>query len=418
MISIGPLVPLLVAAAILLAGNGLQGTLIALRATSEGFSPSLIGFMGAAYFAGFMLSCIWTAHLIRMVGHIRVFAALASVTAAGSLALVLLIDPVAWMVLRFAMGFAFAGVFMVIESWLNESAGNQDRGRILSIYRLVDLTAVTGAQFLLPIIGTDGFEIFAIMAIFFCLSLVPVSLSQSSKPKAPESFKFDLKAIWRISPVACIGCLTIGLTNSAFRLIGPLYAKDMGLDVTGVAIFMSAGIVGGAVLQFPLGMLSDRFDRRWTLIVATGGASLAALFLTFGAGDQANLLYFGAFVFGAFALPLYSLSAAHANDHAKKGQYVLVAAGLTMFFSIGASMGPLIASFVIERFGAPAFFTYTSVIHASLIVSVLYRMTRRAGVPAHARSRFVTLLRTSPAIYRLARKAIRRNGGEKQSDTQ
>jgi MFS family permease len=413
MISLGPLVPLLFAAAILLAGNGLQGTLIALRAVSEGFSPTLIGFMGAAYFGGFMLSCVWTAHLIRMVGHIRVFAALASVTAAGSLALVLLIDPIAWMVLRFAMGFAFAGVFMVIESWINESAGNRDRARVLSIYRLVDLTAVTGAQFLLPLFGADSFEIFAIMAIFFCLSLVPVSLSQSSKPKAPESFKFDLGAIWRISPVACIGCLTIGLTNSAFRLIGPIYAGEMGLDVTGIAIFMSAGIVGGAVLQFPLGMLSDRFDRRWTLIIATTGASLAALFLTFFAGAEANLLYLGAFAFGAFALPLYSLSAAHANDHAKKGQFVLVAAGLTLFFSIGASMGPLIASLVIEQFGAPAFFTYTSVIHASLIVTVLYRMTRRASVPAHARSRFVTLLRTSPAIYRLARRAIRRNGGEK-----
>ena len=410
MISLGPLVPLLLAAAILLAGNGLQGTLVALRATSEGFSPSLIGFMGAAYFGGFMLSCVWTAHLIRAVGHIRVFAALASVTAAGSLALVLIIDPYAWMVLRFAMGFAFAGVFMVIESWLNESAGNRDRGRVLSIYRLVDLAAVTGAQFLLPVFGTDGFEIFAIMAIFFCLSLVPVSLSESSKPKAPDSFKFDLGAIWRISPLACVGCLTIGLTNSAFRLIGPLYAGEMGLDVTGIAIFMSAGIVGGAVLQFPLGMLSDRFDRRWTLILATGGAALAGLFLNFFAGSEPNLLYFGAFVFGAFALPLYSLSAAHANDRAQKGQYVLVAAGLTLFFSLGASIGPLIASVVIEQFGAPAFFTYTSIIHASLIVNVLYRMTRRPSVPVHARSRFVTLLRTSPAIYRLARKVVRKNG--------
>lgn len=410
MISLGPLLPLLCAAGILLAGNGLQGTLIALRATSEGFSPTIIGLIGAAYFAGFMLSCVWTARLIRVVGHIRVFAALASVTAAGSLALVLFIDPYAWAVLRFAMGFSFAGVFMVVESWINESAGNQDRGRVLSIYRLVDLTAVTSAQFLLPVFGTDGFEIFAIMAILFSLSLVPVSLSNRSRPKPPDSVKFDIRAIWQISPVACIGCLTIGMTNGAFRLIGPLYAKDMGLDVTGVAIFMSAGIVGGTVLQFPLGMLSDKFDRRWAVIAATAGASLAGLFLTFMAGDMPELLYAGAFAFGAFALPLYSLSAAHANDHAQKGQYVLVAAGLTLFFGLGAAIGPLVASVVMEQYGAPAFFTYTCIIHASLIVSVLYRMTRRQGVPAHARSRFVTLLRTSPGIYNLARKAIRRNG--------
>lgn len=407
MISLGPLLPLLCAAGILLAGNGLQGTLIALRATSEGFPPSMIGIMGAAYFSGFMLSCVWTAHLIRMVGHIRVFAALASITAAGSLLLVLFIDPYSWIIIRALMGFSFAGVFMVIESWLNESAGNRDRARVLSIYRLVDLMAVTGAQFLLPVFGTDGFEIFAIMAILFCLSLVPVSLSDRSKPKAPDTFKFDLGAIWRISPLACIGCLTIGLTNSAFRLIGPLYAQEMGLDVTGVAIFMSAGIVGGAALQFPFGMLSDRFDRRWTLIIATAGASAAGLFLTFVAADQPRLIYAGAFMFGAFALPLYSLSAAHANDHARKGQYVLVAAGLTMFFSLGASLGPIIASLVIERFGAPSFFTYTCVVHASLIFTVLYRMSRRPSVPVHARSRFETLLRTSPAMFKLAR---RRNG--------
>ncbi|MGI9415858.1 MAG: MFS transporter, partial [Hyphomicrobiales bacterium] len=280
----------------------------------------------------------------------------------------------------------------------------------LSIYRLVDLGAVTGAQFLMPVFGTGGFAIFAIMAILFSLSLVPVSLSDRSRPKAPETFKFDIGTIWRISPLACIGCLTIGLTNSAFRLIGPLYAQNMGLDIAGVALFMSAGILGGAALQLPLGMMSDRLDRRWALIAATGGASLAGLFLTFVASGQATLVYAGAFAFGAFALPLYSLSAALANDRAEKGQYVLVAAGLTLFFSLGASIGPIIASLVIERFGAPAFFAYTSVVHASLIVSTLYRMTRRPSVPVHARSRFVTLLRTSPAMFRLARRVIRRNG--------
>ena len=238
---------------------------------------------------------------------------------------------------------------------------------------------------------------------------MPVSLSRPlASPRHPTVSNSIFGAIWRISPLACLGCLTIGLTNSAFRLIGPLYAQDMGLDVTGVAIFMSAGIVGGAALQFPFGMLSDRFDRRWTLIIATAGASAAGLFLTFVTGGQPQLIYAGAFLFGAFALPLYSLSAAHANDHAQKGQYVLVAAGLTLFFSLGASLGPIIASLVIAQFGAPAFFTYTCVVHASLIVTVLYRMTRRPSVPLNERSRFETLLRTSPAIFKLAR---RRNGG-------
>jgi MFS family permease len=407
-VSLGPFLPLFATAAILFAGNGLQGTLIALRANEEGFSTSLIGLMGAAYFVGFMVSCLKTSQIIRAVGHIRAFAALAAVAAAGTLLLVLVIDPYAWIALRAAMGFCFAGLFMVLESWLNESVPNQDRGRVLSIYRVVDLTAVIAGQFLLPVVGTQGFTLFAIMAMLFCLSLVPVSLSNRSRPKPPEQFEFAIAKIWAISPLACLGCVTIGLTNSAFRLIGPLYGQEMGLDVAGIAFLMSAGILGGAVLQLPLGYLSDRFDRRWVLIACTGGAALAGLFLTFVSGGAPLALYAGAFAFGAFALPLYSLSAAHANDRADAGQYVLLAAGLTLFFSLGAAVGPIVASVVIEQLGAPMFFAYTSVIHFSLIFTALYRMARRPGVPRHRRSRFVMLLRTSPAIFRLARRAAQR----------
>ncbi len=406
MISLGPFVPLLVTAGILFAGNGLQGTLIALRANAEGFDTSLVGLMGASYFLGFMLSCLYVGRLIRAFGHIRVFAALASLAAVGTLLLVLLIDPFVWIGIRAVMGFCFAGVFMVIESWLNEAIPNEDRARVLSIYRMVDLGAVVGSQFLLPAVGTDGFELFAIMAILFCLSLVPVCLSNRSRPEPPEDYKFEISAVWKISPIACLGCITIGLTNSAFRLIGPLYGQEMGLDLSGVALFMSAGILGGAVLQLPLGFLSDRFDRRWVLIFCTTGASIAGLFLTFVSNGEHTLLYAGAFFFGAFALPLYSLSAAHANDRADKGQYVLLAAGLTLFFSLGAAVGPIIVSIVIDLYGAPMFFAYTSVIHASLIFTALYRMTRRASVPRHARSRFVTLSRTSPVIYRLVKRIV------------
>lgn len=262
---------------------------------------------------------------------------------------------------------------------------------------------MTGAQFLLPLFGTGGFELFAVIAILFAGSLIPVSLADRSSPKPPEAFTFDLRAVWAISPMACTGCLAIGLTNSAFRLIGPLYAEKMGLDVGGVALFISAGIVGGAALQFPFGYLSDRFDRRWTVILATAGASLAALWLTRADGSSATMIYAGSFLFGAFALPLYSLSVAHANDHAKPDQYLLVAAGLIFFFALGASVGPFVASIVIDRFGAPAFFTYTSIVHGALILATFIRMVKRPRVPEAARARFDALLRTSPELIRFAR---------------
>lgn len=406
------LIPLLAAAGILLAGNGIQGTLITLRANAENFGPVIIGLIGTAYFAGFALSCLVTPKLIRSVGHIRVFAALATTASAGTLALVLALDPIVWLAIRFATGFCFSGLFMVMESWLNASSRNEDRARVFSIYRMVDLGAVAGAQFLLPVFGTHGFELFAITAIFFSLSLVPVSLGDRSSPKPPEKFTFDLRDVWVISPLACLGVLTLGLTNSAFRFIGPLYASEMGLGTAEIATFIAANIVGGAILQYPLGYLSDRYDRRWLVVVATFGAALAGVFLSRAELGEITYIYFGSFLFGAFAIPLYSLSVAHANDRATSGQYVLVAAGLLFIYAIGASVGPFIASIVIDYFGAPAFFLYTSLMHTALIVTSLVRMAKRPTVSREARGGFEMLLRTSPMIARLTQRRSDRHKKE------
>ncbi|MHA1523589.1 MAG: MFS transporter [Alphaproteobacteria bacterium] len=396
------LVPLFITASILLAGNGLQGTFIALRAIEEGFPASQIGLMGAAYFTGFLFACIWVPQLVRLVGHIRVFSALAAVVSAAALALMLLPDPYVWVVLRFASGFCFSGLFTVIESWLNQRTANDDRGRVLSIYRLVDLISVTGAQLLLPVFGTGGTIVFVVTAMAFSLSLVPISLADRSRPAPPESFRFDLKTVWRISPNACLGVFAIGMTNSAFRLIGPVYAREMGLDVGDVVLFLASGILGGAVLQYPLGWMSDRIDRRWPVVLSTSGAVVAGLFLSFSPISGNTALFAGAFVFGAFALPLYSLSLAHANDRADPSQMLLVSAGLLFIFSIGATIGPLVASVIIQRFGPPAFFIYTSTVHAALIVSSFVRMAQSPSAPSSQRSRFVSFLRTSPVIFRLA----------------
>lgn len=394
---------MLFAAAILLAGNGLQTTLIALRANAEGFDTQLIGVMGTAYFFGFMVASVLGVRLIRAFGHIRVFAALASIGAAGSLLLVMFPNPYNWIVVRCITGFCFCGLLMVMESWINESVTNSNRGRVMSIYRIVDLMAVTSAQFLLPVLGFLSYELFAIVAIMFCLSLVPVSLSNSSKPQAPASFKFDLKTVWHISPLACIGTLSIGLTNSAFRTIGPIYAAKSGFDTQGVVLFMTAGIMGGAIMQYPFGYLSDKLGRRSTVLIATAGALAAGIFMSFSA-DNNQMIYIGAFMFGSFAIPLYSLSGAHAHDRAQKGQFVVVTAGLTFFFALGAIIGPFLASVVIARFGPSAFFIYTSCVHAALIITVLYRMIKRAPASVKPRSNVGSFLRMTPDLFHLSRK--------------
>ena len=404
---IRPLIPLLFAAAILLGGNGVLGTLIALRANAEGFSVELIGLMGACYFAGFFAASFQAARLIRAFGHVRVFAALAAIGAVVPLIMSMVPNAYIWMAIRLLSGFCFAGLLMVIESWINASSKNTDRGRVLGIYRIVDLLFVTSTQFLIPFVGEGGYQIFSVVSIMYCLSLVPVALSNRSKPKPPENLTLNLKAVWGISPLACLTTLAIGLTNSAFRLIGPIYGVEIGLDTQSVIIFMTLGIIGGAILQYPLGYMSDKLGRRKTVLVATFGAMSAAIFLsTIPTTASPVYVFAGALAFGAFALPLYSLAAAHANDRAESGQYVLVSAGLTFFFSLGAVLGPYTASLVIQQFGPAAFFTYTCAVHGTLAFIVMIRIKRRASVPADQRSRFVGMLRTSPVFFRMARRVI------------
>ncbi|RVI42065.1 MFS transporter, partial [Sinorhizobium medicae] len=262
MSQIRPLIPLLVTAGILIGGNGLQGTFISLRALDEGFSTSLIGVVGAGYNIGFAIGCIYVTRILRAIGHIRTFSAMAAIASAAAISMVLIIDPWFWFLMRLVAGICFASLFATVESWLNASVTNANRGRTLSVYRLVDLGSVTAAQYAIPGIGIGGFELFAIISMALTLSLVPISFADRSSPVTPEAIRFDVKTLWNISPLATIGCIVVGLTNAAFRSLGPIYAQEIGLSVTAIATFMSAGIIGGVVLQYPLGYYSDRIDRR------------------------------------------------------------------------------------------------------------------------------------------------------------
>lgn len=411
MSSIRPLIPLLVAAGILLGGNGLQGTLIALRGAMEGFSPSTIGFMGTAYFAGFLIGCLAITRMLKAVGHVRCFAALAAMASAGTLLLVLIVDPITWSVVRFASGFCFAGLFTVMESWLNSSVRNDDRARVLALYRIIDIGSVTGAQFLIPIFGAGGFAIFAIMSIMITLSLVPVSLADRSNPVPPEDVKLNLGRAWAISPLAAIGCIAVGVTNSAFRTLSPVYAEQIGMSVADVVTFVSVGIIGGAIIQYPLGQLSDKWDRRSVLLITCIGAMLAALALAFLAGSNSFANFVLVFIFGSFAMPMFSLSAAHANDRAKTHEFVLVNAALMLFYSFGAIVGPIVAAYFMQAYGPATLFMFNAAVYVLLTAYILYRMQVSAPVPEGHRGPFVALLRTSTIFSRLAKRS-NRNGSK------
>ena len=403
MSSLRPLIPLLATAGILIGGNGLQGTFISLRALEEGFSTSMIGVVGTGYNIGFAIGCIYVTRLIRATGHIRTFSALAAIASAASILMLLFIDPTAWFSMRLVQGICFAGLFAVVESWLNAKVTNSTRARTLSVYRFVDLGAVTLAQYAIPAVGIGGFELFVIISMALTLSLVPISLTDRSSPDAPEDVRFDIRVLWKVSPLATVGCIVVGLTNSSFRSLGPIYADGIGMSVTAIATFMSVGIFAGVVLQYPLGHYSDKLDRRLIILVATFGAFASGLFLAFVAGTNAWLNFAGIFAFGAFAMPLYSLCSAHANDHAAPGQHALVSAGTLFFWSIGAVIGPLFASFMLDLFGPQALFIYMVVVLFGFMAYTLSRMMVREGVPASERRMgFRNLLRTSTFFNKLA----------------
>nr|WP_325261143.1 MFS transporter [uncultured Rhizobium sp.] len=412
---IRPLIPLLITAGILIGGNGLQGTYIALRGSAEGFSPSVIGLIGAGYSVGFAIGCIYVARLLRSIGHIRTFAAMAAIAASASIALSMVIDPVFWFAMRFLIGITIASLFATVESWINSQVTNENRARTLSIYRFVDLGSVTIAQYLIPTFGIDGPVIFNIIAIALTLSLVPISIADKSGPTPPASISFDLRTVWRISPLAVVGVVAVGLSMAAFRNIGPIYAKEIGMSITSIATFMSAGIIGGVVLQYPLGVYSDKLDRRRVILWTTIGSVITGAYLSFGAGSNETANIISVFLFGAFSMPLYSLCSAHGNDHAKPGEHAVIAAGLLFFWSVGATFGPLLAAALLEFYGPRAFFLYTSFIFAGFAIYTLRRMQVRAPVPPQQRSsRFRALLRTSAYFNRLADPAVR--GGDKDRD--
>ncbi|MEM9630591.1 MAG: MFS transporter [Pseudomonadota bacterium] len=395
------LLPLLITAACLLGANGLAMTMIAVRARAEGLPDASIGLLGSLYFAGLIAGVVLTPHLIARAGHIRVFAALASISAIAILAIAFSPAGWPWMLARFVSGVGSCGTVMVLESWLNSIASNTSRGRILSVYRIVDLAAVMGGQFILPAFGASGSDILMVLAVLFCFAVVPISLAREGNPSIPQAKVINPMMLWRVSPVAMVGIFTIGLTNGAFRMVGPIYAESIGLGLETVAAFIAIWVLAGAIFQYPAGWVSDRLDRRLVLIGFTIGAGIACLFIA--RSMTQSELFLGVFLFGGFALPLYSLSAAHANDHAEPGQFVDVAAGLMLAFGSGAMIGPFIASLLMGIFGPAAFFIYTATLHLALVLFIIVRMSRREAVPADQRRRFVWLLRTSPMIYRLAR---------------
>jgi len=395
------LASLLSAVGIQCVGSGLLGVLTPIRAQIEGFPTIAIGALGTAYYVGFVTGCLYGPRVIRRVGHVRTFAALAAIAASSVLILAMLVHVVPWIALRGLLGFCFAGLSMIIESWLNGGADKDIRGRLLSIYMVVNMAGLTGGKMLLAAADPSGFVLFGIVSICISLALVPIALTRSVVPSPPEHTALRLSHLYRTAPIGVVGCLAVGVANSAFWSLGPVFAEVRLASVTGVAAFMSVVVVGAVVGQWPLGWLSDRIDRRYVIMVGCVAAALAAVALAYLAGRSLAILLAASFAFGMAALPIYSLCLAHANDYGASDDFVEISSGLLLVFGAGAIVGPLLASMVMSAVGPAGLFLFTAPIHLALAGFAVWRMTRRAQAPVEERTVFKEVPQTSPALYQL-----------------
>jgi len=377
--TLGTVVSLLLSYGLLLLANGLFSTLLGVRTQVEGFSTTLVGFIVAAYFMGLLFGGLFAGRVVTRVGHIRSFAAFASLMSVSALLFPILVTPIAWMMLRMLGGFCMAGMIMVTESWLNEAASNKTRGQILSFYMTTNYFAAGCGQFLLTAGDPSQFQLFSLASIIFSLALLPVLLTRAKAPVPVRSKRMHVWTLYRIAPLGVFGVFCCGLINSSIHGLSPVYATNMGFSEAQLSTFMAAIIMSGLFLQLPIGHLSDRIGRGPLLVYIPVLVALAAISMVYA--YEYTLILIGAMVFGAFVFTLYSLAAATANDMVNADQRVQVAGALLITYGAGAVTGPILAGQFMSLLGPQGLFFYFALICLLLSTFAIMMRRRRAGSP-------------------------------------
>lgn len=382
---------LLLGMALIMVGNGLQGTLLGLRATLEGFPTAVTGFVMTGYYIGFLAGSTTAPRIVQRVGHIRVFAALASLASASALVYAVIVDPWVWGAMRLVTGFSYAGLYVVAESWLNDRATNETRGRILSIYMVVAYGGMTAGQFLLNVSDPAGFDLFVLISVLVSLALVPISLTAAPAPSFDAPTPVSLKTLYSISPLGMVGGLITGMASGVIFGMGAVYGKVAGLSYAQVSMFMGLVLLGGMLLQWPIGRISDKLDRRKVIAGVTFLAGLLALVAAIVPGLPFWALLALTFMFGGMTLPMYSLCGAHLNDYLDPKQMVAASSSYVLVNGIGAILGPTSGSFAMQIAGPDGFFLLLAAVHFCIALFALWRMTRRRAVPLEDQGSFVSM---------------------------
>ncbi|MCP4206073.1 MAG: MFS transporter [Shimia sp.] len=389
--------PLLLGMLLLMVGNGMHGTLLGIRGEAAGFSTFEMSMVMSAYFVGFLGGSRVTPELIRRVGHVRVFAAMASMISAVLILYPTLEHPVAWIAGRALMGLCFSGVYVTAESWLNNAATNDTRGKALSIYMMVQMIGIVTAQGMMTIPDVTGFLLFVIPSVLVSISFAPILLSVSPTPAFETTKPMSLKELFENSPLGVVGMFMLGGVFSAQFGMSAVFATRAGLSLSELSLFIAAFYVGATVFQYPLGWMSDRMDRR-VLIMFVAAIGAAGATLGFVAGDNYSMLLVAALFIGGFSNPLYSMLIAHANDFLEYEDMAAASGGLVFVNGVGAIAGPLITGWMMDVVGPRGYFIYLIILLAALGVYAGYRTTRRPAAPADETGSYTAVMPTASVV--------------------
>ena len=383
-----PVLALLLSTAMLLTGNGMHSLLLVLSGAAAGFTTTEIGLLGTGWAIGFVAGSLGAPFVVRRVGHIRAFASAAACAAIIILLNGIYVEPLAWFLTRVASGFVISSAFMILESWLNERATNETRGTIFSVYLMISYFGLTAGQLSVGLGDPANTALFMAGAMLFCLAVLPTTLSTSAAPKPLTRTSLDLKRLFANSPVAFVGVLTIGAVNGAFGTLAAVWGLGIGLSTATIGLMMGLTVVSGALMQIPVGYLSDKIDRRYVIIGAAGGAALVGLSLLALNPGAPNVVLPLVAIYGSLAYPLYGLAVAQANDFADPSEFVAVSGGLLLLYGIGTMAGPLAASAAMTWLGPEFLFAATAAGHVAIAGYAFYRSTRRAPIPESIREAY------------------------------
>ncbi|AJE46327.1 MFS transporter [Celeribacter indicus] len=389
--------PLLAGILLLMIGNGLQGSLLGVRGVLEGFSTLEISVVMSGYFAGFLGGSRMAPILIRRVGHVRVFAALASFISAALILFPVVTDPWIWTALRVLLGFCFSGVYVTSESWLNNAASNEVRGKALSAYMLVQMSGIILAQWILSQGDPSGFVLFIVPSVLVSVSIAPILLSVTPTPAFETSKPMTLRELFRVSPLGCVGMFLMGGVFAAQMAMASVYASQAGFSLPQLSSFIAAIYVGAVAFQIPIGWISDHMDRRQVILGAAGVGALACVGGMLLPGSY-YLALGVAFIAGGMANPLYSLLIAHTNDYLNPEDMASSSGGLLFINGVGAVGGPIVAGWLLGAVGPRGYWLMQAVLMGAVALYALWRMTRRAAVPVEDTSSYVPIMPSASPV--------------------